>query len=116
MQKYYLPSARELSRLIGVCKAPIIQHFSETISGTTTIRSFDQVSRFKETNMKLMDGYSRPKFNYSASMEWLGFRLDMLSSITFVFSLMFLIFIPRGVIDPGKSFTYVGQEKEILAS
>ena len=116
MQKYYLPSARELSRLIGVCKAPIIQHFSETISGTTTIRSFDQVSRFKETNMKLMDGYSRPKFNYSASMEWLGFRLDMLSSITFVFSLMFLIFMPRGVIDPGKTFTSVGQEKEVLAS
>ncbi|PNX69626.1 ABC transporter C family member 3-like protein, partial [Trifolium pratense] len=31
-QRYYLPSARELSRLCGVCKAPIIQHFAETIS------------------------------------------------------------------------------------
>ncbi|KAI9102246.1 hypothetical protein K1719_023448 [Acacia pycnantha] len=100
-QQYYLPSARELSRLIGVCKAPVIQHFAETISGTTTIRSFDQESRFKETNMKLMDGYSRPKFNSAAAMEWLCFRLDMLSSITFVFSLIFLIFMPRGVIDPG---------------
>ncbi|KAI9102315.1 hypothetical protein K1719_023517 [Acacia pycnantha] len=100
-QQYYLPSARELSRLIGVCKAPVIQHFAETISGTTTIRSFDQESRFKETNMKLMDGCSRPKFNSAAAMEWLCFRLDMLSSITFVFSLIFLIFMPRGVIDPG---------------
>ncbi|KAK4278336.1 hypothetical protein QN277_016194 [Acacia crassicarpa] len=100
-QQYYLPSARELSRLIGVCEAPVIQHFAETISGTTTIRSFDQESRFKETNMKLMDGYSRPKFNSAAAMEWLCFRLDMLSSITFVFSLIFLIFMPRGVIDPG---------------
>ncbi|KAI9071986.1 hypothetical protein K1719_046053 [Acacia pycnantha] len=100
-QQYYLPSARELSRLIGVCKAPVIQHFAETISGTTTIRSFDQESRFKETNMKLMDGCSRPKFNSAAAMEWLCFRLDMLSSITFVFSLIFLIFMQRGVIDPG---------------
>ncbi|KAI9102331.1 hypothetical protein K1719_023533 [Acacia pycnantha] len=100
-QQYYLPSARELSRLVGVCKAPVIQHFTETISGTTTIRSFDQESRFKETNMKLMDGYSRPKFNNAAAMSWLGFRLDMLSSITFVFSLIFLIFMPQGVIDPG---------------
>ncbi|QCE01803.1 ATP-binding cassette [Vigna unguiculata] len=100
-QQYYIPSARELSRLVGVCKAPIIQHFSETISGTSTIRSFDQQSRFQETNMKLSDGYSRPKFNIAGAMEWLCFRLDMLSLITFVFSLIFLISIPVGLIDPG---------------
>ncbi|KAJ0102073.1 hypothetical protein Patl1_04256 [Pistacia atlantica] len=35
-QQYYLPSARELSQLVGVCKAPVIQHFAETISGSTT--------------------------------------------------------------------------------
>ncbi|EEF29340.1 multidrug resistance-associated protein 2, 6 (mrp2, 6), abc-transoprter, putative [Ricinus communis] len=59
-QQYYIASARELSRLIGVCKAPVIQHFAETISGSTTIRSFDHESRFRETNMKLCDAYSRP--------------------------------------------------------
>ncbi|XP_045786142.1 ABC transporter C family member 3-like isoform X1 [Trifolium pratense] len=100
-QRYYLPSARELSRLSGVCKAPIIQHFAETISGTSTIRSFDKQSRFHETNMKLTDGYSRPKFNIAAAMEWLCFRLDMLSSFTFAFSLIFLISIPPGIINPG---------------
>ncbi|KAF5728456.1 ABC transporter C family member 3 [Tripterygium wilfordii] len=100
-QQYYIPSARELSRLAGVCKAPVIQHFAETISGSTTIRSFDQESRFREINMKLADGYSRPKFHIAAAMEWLCFRLDMLSSITFVFFLVFLISIPEGVIDPG---------------
>ncbi|KAK7299953.1 hypothetical protein RJT34_10784 [Clitoria ternatea] len=100
-QQYYIPSARELSRIVGVCKAPIIQHFSETISGTSTIRSFDQQSRFQETNMKLTDGYSRPKFNIAGAMEWLCFRLDMLSAITFAFSLIFLISIPTGIIDPG---------------
>ncbi|RDX68620.1 ABC transporter C family member 3, partial [Mucuna pruriens] len=100
-QQYYLPSARELSRLVGVCKAPTIQHFAESISGTSTIRSFDQQSRFQETYMKLTDGYSRPIFNVSAAMEWLCFRLDMLSAITFAFSLIFLISIPQGFIDPG---------------
>lgn len=104
MQRFYLPSARELSRLCGVCKAPIIQHFAETISGTSTIRSFDQESRFHAANMKLTDGYSRPKFNIAAAMEWLCIRLDMLSSITFVFSLMFLISIPPRIINPGAYF------------
>ncbi|KAK7276926.1 hypothetical protein RIF29_18075 [Crotalaria pallida] len=100
-QQYYIPSTRELSRLAGVCKAPIIQHFAETISGTSTIRSFDKQSRFQETNMKLTDGYSRLKFNIAGAGEWLCFRLDVLSSITFAFSLIFLISIPQGIIDPG---------------
>ncbi|XP_022139647.1 ABC transporter C family member 3-like [Momordica charantia] len=100
-EQYYNPSARELSRLIGVCKAPVIQLFSETILGSTTIRSFDQESRFQDTNMKLTDAYSRPKFHTAAAMEWLCFRLDLLSSLTFAASLIFLISIPVGVIDPG---------------
>ncbi|KAB2606085.1 ABC transporter C family member 3-like [Pyrus ussuriensis x Pyrus communis] len=99
--QYYITSARELARLVGVCKAPVIQHFAETISGSTTIRSFDQESRFRDTNMKLNDSFGRPKFHTAAAMEWLCFRLDMLSSITFGFSLIFLISIPAGVIDPG---------------
>ncbi|PON43468.1 ATP-binding cassette containing protein [Parasponia andersonii] len=108
-QQYYIPSARELARLVGVCKAPVIQHFAETISGSTTIRSFDQESRFRDTNMKLMDGYSRPKFSLAGAMDWLGFRLDMLSAVTFAFSLVFLISVPEGVIDPaiaGLAVTY----------
>ena len=54
--------------------------------------------------MKLSDGYSRPKFNIAGAMEWLCFRLDMLSLIPFVFSLIFLISIPVGLIDPGVLF------------
>ncbi|XP_021892888.1 ABC transporter C family member 3-like [Carica papaya] len=108
-QQYYISSARELSRLVGVSKAPVIQHFTETISGSTTIRSFDQETRFCNTNMKLVDAYSRPLFHSAGAMEWLCLRLNMLSSITFLFSLIFLISIPDGVIDPsfaGLAVTY----------
>ncbi|XP_022877778.1 ABC transporter C family member 3-like isoform X1 [Olea europaea var. sylvestris] len=106
---YYIRSARELSRLVGVCKAPVIQHFSETLSGSSTIRSFDQESRFRDTSMKLIDAYSRSKFHTSGAMEWLCVRLDILSLVTFTFSLIFLILIPEGTIDPsvaGLAVTY----------
>lgn len=102
LQQYYVPSARELSRLVGVCKAPLIQHFAETISGSTTIRSFDQESRFEELSMELIDGHSRPKFYIAGAMEWLCFRLDMMSCITFALCLIFLISIPIGTIEPSK--------------
>ena len=101
-QQYYIATARELARLVGVCKAPCIQHFAESFSGSTTIRSFEQEERFMDTNLHLIDGYSRPKFHNAGAMEWLCFRLDMLSSIAFAFSLVFLISMPRGAIDPGK--------------
>ncbi|KAJ0987913.1 hypothetical protein J5N97_006269 [Dioscorea zingiberensis] len=100
-QRYYIDTARELARLVGVCKAPIIQHFAESLAGSTTIRSFDQESRFEGTNFELVDKYSRPKFYTAGAMDWLCFRLDMLSSFTFAFSLLFLISVPVGFIDPG---------------
>ncbi|CAI9303496.1 unnamed protein product [Lactuca saligna] len=100
LKQYYLPSAREMSRLFGVCKGPLIQNFAETISGSTTIRSFDQQGRFQDTNLKLNDDFARPKFHAIAAREWLGIRLDMLSSFTFAVFLIFLISIPEGTIDP----------------
>ncbi|XP_047052850.1 ABC transporter C family member 3-like [Lolium rigidum] len=100
-QRYYIDTARELQRLVGVCKAPIIQHFAESITGSATIRSFGKENQFVSTNSHLMDAYSRPKFYNAAAMEWLCFRLDTLSSVTFAFSLIFLISLPTGLIDPG---------------
>ncbi|KAG2586711.1 hypothetical protein PVAP13_5NG067500 [Panicum virgatum] len=100
-QRYYIDTARELQRLVGVCKAPIIQHFAESITGSTTIRSLGKENQFVSANSHLMDAYSRPKFYNAGAMEWLCFRLDVLSSLTFAFSLIFLINLPPGVIDPG---------------
>ncbi|VAI08526.1 unnamed protein product [Triticum turgidum subsp. durum] len=100
-QRYYIETARELQRLVGVCKAPIIQHFAESISGSTTIRSFGKENQFVLTNSHLIDADSRPKFYNAAAMEWLCFRLDTLSSFTFAFALIFLISLPTGIIDPG---------------
>jgi ABC-type multidrug transport system fused ATPase/permease subunit len=102
MQRYYSASARELARLTGICQASVIQHFSETISGSTTIRSFEQESRFHEMNMQLIDKYSQPKLYSGSAMEWLKFRLDLLSSIVFAFCLVFLVSFPSSIADPSE--------------
>uniref|UniRef100_A0A0R0KNQ6 ABC-type xenobiotic transporter n=1 Tax=Glycine max TaxID=3847 RepID=A0A0R0KNQ6_SOYBN len=100
-QRYYSAPARELARLVGTCQAPVIQHFSETISGSTTIRSFEQESRFNDINMKLIDRYSQPKLYSAIAIEWLNFRLDILSTLTFASCLVFLISFPNSMTDPG---------------
>ncbi|CAI0374047.1 unnamed protein product [Linum tenue] len=91
-QQYYISAARQLSRLVGVCRAPVIQHFADTVSGRITIRSFDQQPRFKETAMRVTDVYSRCKFHNAATTEWLRVRLDLLSSIICAVSSLFIIY------------------------
>ncbi|CAK8565713.1 unnamed protein product [Lathyrus sativus] len=108
-QRYYSASARELARLTGIYQAPVIQLFSETISGSTTIRCFEQESRFNEMNMQLIDKYSQPKLYSSSAMEWLNFRLGILSSTIFAFCLIFLVSFPSSIADPsiaGLAVTY----------
>lgn len=95
-----MPLSRELSRLSSICEAPVIQYFSETISGMTTIRSFDHESRFQPTYMKIVDAYSRPEFHNAAAMKWLLLRLDVVSCITFAFLLVLSIHFAEQI-DPG---------------
>jgi len=103
MQRYCSASARELARLVGTSQAPVIQHYSETISRSTTIRSFEQESRFNDINMKLIDRYSQPKLYSATAMAWLILRLDILSTLTFAYCLVFLISLPNSMTAPGES-------------
>lgn len=108
-QQYYIPTARELARLSGIERAPILHHFAESLAGAATIRAFDQKERFSHTNLSLIDNHSRPWFHNMSAMEWLSFRLNLLSNFVFAFSLVLLVTLPEGVINPsiaGLAVTY----------
>lgn len=109
MQRYYVASARELARLVGVHKSPVLQHFGESISGASTIRGFNKQDQFMKKNIQLIDCYSRPLFHNIAAMEWLCFRLDLLTNCVFTISLLLIVSLPKGTIDPsvaGLAVTY----------
>lgn len=108
-QQYYIPTARELGRLASIQQSPILHHFSESLSGAATIRAFDQEDRFIHANLDLVDNFSRPWFHNVSAMEWLSFRLNVLSNFVFAFSLVLLVSLPEGIINPsiaGLAVTY----------
>ncbi|XP_072955852.1 putative ABC transporter C family member 15 [Typha angustifolia] len=108
-QRYYIPTARELARLSGIQRAPILHHFAETLSGAATIRAFEQEDRFSKVNLGLIDRHSRPWFHNISALEWLSFRLNLLSNFVFAFSLVLLVSLPEGFINPsiaGLAVTY----------
>nr|XP_016504404.1 PREDICTED: putative ABC transporter C family member 15 isoform X2 [Nicotiana tabacum] len=108
-QQYYIPTARELARLSGVQRAPILHHFAESLAGAATIRAFNQKDRFAHANLSLIDGHSRPWFHNISAQEWLSFRLNQLSTFVFAFFLVLLVTLPVGIINPsiaGLAVTY----------
>ncbi|KAL7082977.1 hypothetical protein ACP275_14G133800 [Erythranthe tilingii] len=108
-QQYYIRTARELARLAGIERSPILHHFAESLAGTATIRAFNQQERFTDANLSLIDNHSRPWFHNVSAMEWLSFRLNQLANFVFAFSLDLLVTLPQGTLSPsiaGLAVTY----------
>uniref|UniRef100_F6HG43 ABC-type xenobiotic transporter n=1 Tax=Vitis vinifera TaxID=29760 RepID=F6HG43_VITVI len=108
-QAYYIATARELARMVGVRKAPILHHFSESVAGAATIRCFSQDDRFLRRNLSLIDDYSRVAFHNTATMEWLCVRINFLFNLVFFLVLVILVSLPRSAISPslaGLAATY----------
>ncbi|XVE73311.1 hypothetical protein DITRI_Ditri11bG0107500 [Diplodiscus trichospermus] len=106
---YYLASSRELTRLDSITKAPVIHHFSESISGVMTIRAFRKEDRFCQENVNRVNSNLRMDFHNNGSNEWLGFRLELIGSIVLCLSTMFMILLPSSVVRPenvGFSLSY----------
>ncbi|PPS00035.1 hypothetical protein GOBAR_AA20628 [Gossypium barbadense] len=106
---YYLASSRELTRLDSITKAPVIHHFSESISGVMTIRAFRKEDSFCQENVNRVNSSLRMDFHNNGSNEWLGFRLELIGSLVLCLSTMFMIFLPSSIVRPenvGLSLSY----------
>ncbi|KAB1207771.1 ABC transporter C family member 3 [Morella rubra] len=106
---YYITTARELARMVGIRKAPILHHFSESVNGAATIHCFKQEGRFLTKILSLVDDYSRVAFYNSATMEWLCIRINFLFNLVFFLVLIILVGLPRSAVDPslaGLAATY----------
>ena len=86
--------------MVGIRKAPILHHFSETVIGATIIRCFNQEDRFLTKILELVDDHSRIVFHNSTSMEWLCLRINFLFDAVFVLVLVILVTLPRSAINP----------------
>ncbi|CAN0878346.1 ABC transporter C family member 4 [Linum grandiflorum] len=106
---YFLATSREITRLDSITKAPVIHHFSESIAGVMTIRSFRKVGRFCQENVIKVDSNLRMDFHNNGSNEWLGLRLELIGSVILCSSAVLLIVLPSSIVNPanvGLSLSY----------
>ncbi|GMP81339.1 hypothetical protein CsSME_00036087 [Camellia sinensis var. sinensis] len=101
VQGYYQASARELMRINGTTKAPVMNYAAETSLGVVTIRAFNMANRFFQNYLKLVDNDAKLFFYSNATMEWLILRVEALQNLTLFTAVFLLVLLPKGYVDPG---------------
>ncbi|KAK2997380.1 hypothetical protein RJ639_025805 [Escallonia herrerae] len=101
VQGYYQVSARELMRINGTTKAPVMNYTAETSLGVATIRAFNMADRFFQNYLKLVDTDAVTFFFSSATLEWLVLRTETLQNLTLFTAALLLVLLPKGNVPPG---------------
>ncbi|KAF5371833.1 hypothetical protein D9615_009539 [Tricholomella constricta] len=73
---FYRASAREVKRLDAMLRSVLYAHFSESLTGLPTIRSYGEISRFVKENTFYIDLENRALFLTVTNQRWLAIRLD----------------------------------------
>lgn len=96
---YYRPASRELRRLNNILRSRIYEHFSESLTGITTLRTYDAVPGFRSDNARRIDSENRAYWLSIACQRWLSLRLDVLGACLVLGSALLVVGL-RGSIDP----------------
>lgn len=111
VQRYYIPTSRQLKRIESITRSYVFSHFSETLSGTSCIRAFKVQDRFHRESLKRVDKTNALLFTNYASNRWLGFRLEFIGNLISFAAAIFSVAerdILSGV-QVGLSLTYAFQ-------
>ncbi|KAI1280801.1 Multidrug resistance-associated protein 1 [Halotydeus destructor] len=100
IQKFYIPTSRQLKRLESITRSPIYSHFSETLSGVSTIRAYKANQRFINISDNKVDSNQMCVHPNLMSNRWLSVRLDFCGNCLVLSAALFAVF-SRGVIDAG---------------
>ena len=100
LRQKYLASTREIKRIEATTRSPIYSDFSATLDGIITLRAYQLEQRASYLFQYQLDQNGQVYFSFLMAARWLGFRLDMETSIVLIL-VAFLAVILRDSIDPG---------------
>lgn len=81
IQKWFRMTSTELQRVNSIANSPIFADFSQTLSGTSTIRAYGEETRFFEHCKQSFDTQTASYILVQLVNNWLGLRLDVLGGL-----------------------------------
>ncbi|XP_073265858.1 ABC transporter C family member 8 isoform X2 [Populus alba] len=94
VQEYYVSTGRELIRINGTTKAPIMNCAAETSLGVITIRAFNIKDIFFKNYLKLIDTDASLSFHSNAAVEWLILRVETLQNLIVLTAALLIVLLP----------------------
>lgn len=77
----YLRAAREVKRLESVSRTPILEQFTSSLVGLSTIRAFGRTHQYIDSMFNRIDNYAKVSWNLWLLNWWLQLRISMLGAI-----------------------------------
>ncbi|CAM1314160.1 ABCC2 (predicted) [Pycnogonum litorale] len=100
IQKVYVLSSTQLRRLESVTRSPLFDQFSESLTGTFSIRAYGLQSRFIDEFSNNVDTNHRCFFSIVMANRWLSVRLEFIANCVILFTALFAVY-NRETIDAG---------------
>ena len=100
----------------SVTRSPIYSHFSETLSGVSTIRAYNETTRFVNESNEKVDSNQICYYPSICANRWLAIRLEFIVSCIIFFTAIFAVLAPD--LTPGQvglSITYALAITETLS-
>lgn len=79
IQRFYIHSLREFTRLKSISTSPMIQAFSEGMQGGSTIRVFGKQAHTLDLYVRTLDDFQKNNIMLEAISRWFSIRLTLLS-------------------------------------
>jgi ABC-type multidrug transport system fused ATPase/permease subunit len=101
-----MSGSRDLSRLDGIVRAPIVNIITETLPGSITIRAYGYEDYYRVKFYNRIDDYFKTRILYSGVSQWFGLTLDLLSLSFLIFLVTFSMFTELTSQQIGLMLTY----------
>ncbi|KAG1691094.1 Multidrug resistance-associated protein 1 [Nymphon striatum] len=99
-QRVYLASSRQLKRLESKTRSPIFIHFSESLTGASSIRAYKIDKELSAENDEKVDLNLECYLPSIQINRWLSLRVELLGNLIILFSALFAV-LSKGTINAG---------------